>query len=168
MKILNLFLAVFLTVFTVGPAFAQYSPDPSINLALSQSLNSPALESEDDVELPAVTITAKDMLVTDGTVTAPSEEKIEPVLVVVKYAIEALNKLFPKQAKNIQLVLEIIASIATFFTALTMFAITILKIPLVVARVSKANELADKIQKFYDKWIPILKKASIFNAPTKK
>lgn len=151
MRIFTMFLAIFLTTSVVGIAFGQELP------AFSQ-------EEQQLVEEQTAQMTAPMLLTVQAEVPA-EDPKVEPVLIVVKYAVEAINKLFPKAGPTIQLILEVIASIGTLFTLLTVFAVGLLKIPLVIARVGKAHELADKIQAFHDKWIPILKKLSIFNAP---
>lgn len=154
MKKFSLALAVFFTVFIAAPMFAAV---PEV----SSAITSVSQQEEVASKITSVEISAKDMIVEE---TAPTE----PVLVVVKYAIEIVNKVFPKAGPVIQLVLELIASLATFFTLLTVFVSGCLRLPIVLARVAGASEKADKIQAFHDKWIYWLKKLSMFNAPKLK
>lgn len=98
----------------------------------------------------------------NGDATAPA-----PVLAVIGQVIGFLQVYFPKAGPIIQLVMEIIASIGTFFTLATVFVIGTLKIPYVMAKWSGAHDLADKIQKLSDKITPYLKYFSIFNSPKK-
>jgi hypothetical protein len=95
---------------------------------------------------------------------------VDPVFTVVGYVIEGLYKVFPKYAPVIQFCLELLASIATFFTLLVAFVSGVLKIPLVVSRWVGATAFEAKVQKIYEKCLPFLnklKKLSMFNA-TKK
>jgi phage-related protein len=90
---------------------------------------------------------------------------VTPVLSVIQMVISFVSTSFPKAGPIIQFSLELIASLATFFTLLTVFVSGVLHIPMVIARYSGAVNLADKLQKIHDKIVPYLKYASIFNAP---
>lgn len=92
---------------------------------------------------------------------------VTPVLSVIQMVISFVSTSFPKAAPIIQFSLELIASLATFFTLLTVFVSGVLHIPLVIARYTGAADAAEKIQKLHDKIVPYLKYASIFNAPKK-
>ena len=92
----------------------------------------------------------------------------DPALGLLQYALAFLHSTFPKAAPVIQLVFEILGSVAAFFTLLTVFVSGVLKLPLVVARFKGAHELEAKIKKLHDKIVPFLMKLSIFNAQKKK
>lgn len=95
-------------------------------------------------------------------------EDIEPQLEVVKSVLTFLVTAFPKAGPIIQGTVEVVGGLATLFTLLSVFLIGLLKIPVLVARFSGANELADKIQKLSDKISPYFKYLSIFNVQKKK
>lgn len=131
---------------------------------LSVMIVSPAFAQVAASDLP-VSISNVDVVSASAAVV-----DVDPVFSVLKFVVEGLYKVFAKQAPVIQLVLEIMSSIAMFCTLLVAFLVGILKIPLVISKYTGATVAAEKIQKFYDKCLPYLnklKKLSMFNA-TKK
>lgn len=72
-------------------------------------------------------------------------------------------KSIPTVGPYIVIALKWIATIGTVFTVLATAASTILKLPEIIARVSGAEALADKIKAFHDKVMPWLRYLSIYN-----
>lgn len=70
----------------------------------------------------------------------------------------------PKVGPILTMVLKYVGAAAAVFTALSLSASAILKVPELVARWSGANSLADKIEVIHAKVKPWLDYLSIFNA----
>lgn len=70
----------------------------------------------------------------------------------------------PKFGPAISIAVYWIGAISALFTALTVFVLTVLKIPQVALRFKGAHDLADKIEVFSQKIGYYLKYLSIFNA----
>lgn len=73
----------------------------------------------------------------------------------------------PKVGPIIVQILKWTSVIVTVFTALSVAAQAILKIPEIGLRIAGASELADKIKKVSDKILPWLKYLSAFNVQKK-
>ena len=140
------------------PTFSVVSFSPEVEI-LGVSFVEEAY-AQSSVELAPV------VAVADQAATLP-EEEIKPVLDILAGAIKYINMLFPKAGPVIQGTLEAIAGLTTLFTLLSVFLIGFLKIPIVLARVGRAHELAEKIQAFSDKITPYFKYLSIFNVQKK-
>lgn len=153
----NLFLLLAMAIMAFAqPTFAQEDLEPEqseVQVALEQMESASEVQAEAEI-LPEIEV--------------PVPAEVSPVLPLVGMAIKFLNNAFPKSGPVIQMVLEVVSSIAVLFTLLVVFVSGVLRVPIVASRMKGSHKLADKIQAFHDKVIPWLKKLSIFNAPVKK
>lgn len=115
--------------------------------------------SPDEVYLKAVEV--------ESPAEAIPDEEVKPYFEFFGSALGLLKKHFPKTATFIQASGEIIGSITTIFTLLTVFLLGLLKVPVIAARFTGAKEWEEKIQKFSDKVVYYAKVWSMFNAQKK-
>lgn len=97
----------------------------------------------------------------------PASEAPDPIALFIQHALVVLQAI-PGVGKYASMAFEVIAALGAVFTFLSVAVVGILKVPYIVAKISGAEDLASKIQKFIDKVSPYLKYFSIFNVQKPK